>query len=156
MLPALGIAIIGGVAVFGAKYTNAQTMPTGPNSSLAQKLSQRFNLNQTDVQKFFDEEHQARESQMQQNLETKLSQAVTSGKITEAQKQAILAKMAELKSNKPDMANFKSLTQEQRKAQMDQKKVELEAWASQNGLSMQTLQDLMVLKFRGPGHMMAH
>lgn len=129
-------------SVFGVGLVGAQDS-TNPASSLVQKIAQRFNLNPSDVQKVFDEEHEERHQKMQEKMEQRLSQAVTDGKITESQKQAIINKFAEMKNNKPDPEHFKNMTEEQRHQEMEQKKAELETWASQNGLSLDTLHELM-------------
>lgn len=123
---------------------------TGSNSIVA-AIAAKFNLNQSDVQAVFDEEHNKREAEMQKQVETKLTQAVTDGKITEAQKQAIIAKMTEMKSNRPDKAAFQSMTEDQRKAQMEARKAEMDAWLSQNGLTQEIFREL-VGGPRGRGH----
>lgn len=138
--PVLALAIIG-TSLATTNFVSAQNT-TGSNSLVA-AIAAKFNLNQSDVQAVFDEEHQKRETEMKQQMEAKLTQAVADGKITEAQKQAILKKFAEMKNNRPNPDEFKNLTQEQRKAKMDEKKKEMETWANQNGIDLQTLQGLI-------------
>src|SRR5688500_1654770 len=97
LLPILGIALIS--TLFGANYVSAQdTSATSP--SIVQKIAQRFNLSQTDVQKVFDEAHEERMSKMKVQVEERLNQAVKDGKITEAQKQALLSKFTEMMTQK--------------------------------------------------------
>lgn len=138
--PVLALAIITAAAATSG-FVSAQDT-TGPNSLVA-AIAAKFNLNQTDVQAVFDEERTKHEEEMKTQTEAKLTQAVTDGKITEAQKQAIIAKMTEMHNNRPNKDDFKNLTQEQRKAQMDQKKTEMDSWLSQNGLTQETFRELM-------------
>ncbi len=150
----LGLAGLGilGATTFGAVSTFAQTNE-GFQSSLIQKIAQRFNLNQADVQQVFDQNKTHRRNQRQQNLTDKLTQAVKEGKITEAQKQAIIAKFADLKNNRAD---FKNLTPDQRKQAMDQKKTDMHSWATQNGIDLDTLKSILGGPGMGMGGMRGH
>lgn len=136
----MALAIIA-TAVATSTLVSAQDT-TGANSIVA-AIAAKFNLNQSDVQAVFDEEHTKREAEMQKQTETKLTEAVSAGKITEAQKQAILAKMTEMKNNRPEKGAFQNMTEEQRKAQMEAKKGEMDAWLSQNGLTQEVFRELM-------------
>src|SRR5690349_12080215 len=102
----LGAGIFGSGSVFAQTTTDTQN----PMNSLVQKIASKFNLNQSDVQAVFDQAHQERESEMKANFASQLSQLVTDGKITEAQKQLISNKRAELDSqreaNRESMQNL--------------------------------------------------
>ena len=78
-------------------------------------------------------EHESRRSEMQATrkaeLEAKLTQAVTDGKITAAQKQLILAKHAELQA---EHAADRDASREERAAE----RAELETWAKENGIDL--------------------
>ncbi len=142
--PILALAIIG-TAVATSGFVSAQDT-SGPNS-LVSAIAQKFNLNESDVQSVFDEQRAKHREEMKANLEQKLTKAVADGKITEAQKAAILAKITANQADKPDFGEFKNLTPEQRKAKMDEKRTEMENWAKENGLTLDTLHDLI----GGPG-----
>lgn len=110
----------------------------GRSRTIIQKLVQKFNLKESDVQAVFDEVRREHQNQMQANLEERLTQAVKDGKITEAQKQLILAKHKELQDKREkDFANWQNLTPEQKREKMQTQKDELEAWAKQNGIDLQ-------------------
>lgn len=144
--PVLALAIIG-TSLATTNYVSAQDT-TGPNSLVA-AIAAKFNLNQTDVQAVFDEQRTKHEEEMKTQMEAKLTQAVTDGKITEAQKQAIIAHFAEMKnerssssSNRPNKVEMQNMTEEQRRAKMDARKVQEDAWLSQNGLTREILQGI--------------
>ena len=151
--PVLAVAIIA-AGLMSTNLVSAQDA-TGANSLVA-AIAQKFNLNQTDVQAVFDEQRSKHQAEMKAQMETKLTQAVADGKITEAQKQAILAHHTQAKENRPDKAEFKNLTEEQRKAKMDQKKTEMDSFLSQNGLTRETLQEIMGHKGMGGRKMFMH
>ncbi len=150
LLPAVTLLVVG-ASIFGVHGVLAADTDN-PESTLVQKIATKFNLNQDEVQKVFDEEHAVREAEMQTKNEDRLSQLVTDGKITEAQKTLILNKQKELKANRPDKDSFKNLTPEERKSQMEAKKTELENWAKENGIDIKYLFGFGGHGFRGgPG-----
>ncbi|MFH1713080.1 MAG: hypothetical protein ABH896_02750 [Candidatus Jacksonbacteria bacterium] len=101
----------------------AQTRAQGPNidfrTNIIQKLAERFNLDSNKVQEVFDEARSERQQKMQENMENRLNEqldnAVSAGKVTEEQRQAILAKKAEMQEKYQDL---KDLTPEQRQVKM--------------------------------------
>lgn len=151
-LPALGAILVGSTMfmvgnVSAEGFQNRQT-------EIAQKIAQKFNLNQSEVEKVFTDFHQEKQSQRQAQLTEKLNQAQKDGKITEAQKTAILTKLAEKTASRPDMG--KDQTAEQRKASMEQQKTEMDNWLKVNGLTTETLKSIIGGGFQGmgKGHMM--
>lgn len=147
LLPAVTLLVVG-ASIFGAHGALAADTDN-PESTLVQKIATKFNLNQDEVQKVFDEEHASREAEMQTKNDERLSQLVTDGKITEAQKTLILNKQKELKASRSDKGSLKNLTPEERKSQMDAKKAELESWAKENGIDVQYLFGFGGHGFRG-------
>ncbi len=128
---------------------------TGANSMVA-AIAQKFNLNQSDVQTVFDEQRSKHQAEMKSQMESKLTQAVADGKITEAQKQAILTHHDAMKDSRPNRGEFQNLTEEQRKAKMDERRAEMDAWLSQNGLTQEKLQEVMGHRGMGGKMMMRH
>lgn len=150
ILPILGAVVIAGGSILSSTLVSAQETSTQPQS-IIQRIAQRFNLSEADVKTVFEQERQEHQAQMKAELETRLTQAVTDGKINQEQKAAILNKFADMKADKVDPGQFKNLTKEQRKAEMDQKKADLEAWAKDSGLTLEVLQSLMGHEGRGFG-----
>lgn len=129
----IGLAGVAGLGVASAATTTSSD--DGGTSSIVSKLAEKFNLKESDVQSVFDEERAAHEATMEQRMEDKLSQAVKDGKLTEAQKDAIIAKHKELRSEREaDREAMESMTDEERKAAMEQKRADLEAWAEENDI----------------------
>lgn len=132
----IGVAGIGGLGV-----ASAATEPTTDgHTSLITKLAQKFNLKEADVAAVFDEDRAAHEADMKQRMEDRLARAVSDGDITQAQKDAILAKLAQLKSEREaDRDSMKVKTAAERKALMEQHRSELSAWATQNDIPLRYL-----------------
>ena len=138
--PILAAAIIGSILA-SSNMVSAQN--TAGSNSLVAAIATKFNLNQSDVQAVFDEQREKHQAERKAEIETKLTQAVADGKITEAQKQAILARHQEMQSNRPDKDEMRNMTAEQRNAKMEERRSEMNAWLSTNGLSQDIFRELM-------------
>ena len=138
----LGALILG--SVVGVSVANAQE--NGIRSKLAQKIAERFNLDQNEVGQFLQNERQARQGEYKSQLEERLSGAVTNGSLTEEQKQALLAKLEELKVNKGEL---KDLSSEERRDAIEIQRQELQNWADENGIDLNELS----LKEKGFGRL---
>lgn len=135
---ALAVALVAGGGA-AAVQAAANDSASGP-ANIITKLAQKFGLKEADVRAVFDEEFAVRKADMQARMQERLNQLVTDGKITEAQKQLIVAKQQELAAARAtEMESFKDKTPEERKALMDQKRTELESWAKANGIDVQYL-----------------
>lgn len=134
---ALAVALLVGGGVYTAQAASTQGTQV---SSLVQKIAQKFGVPQADVQAVFDANKQEHMQHMQAQAEQRLTDLVTAGKITQAQKDLIVVKQKELQAN--HQANFevmKGKTQAERKTAMDAQRTELEAWAKTNGIDLRYL-----------------
>lgn len=134
---ALAVTLLVGGGAYSAK---AASTPGTQMPSLVQKIAQKFGVPQADVQAVFDAERQEHMRHMQAQAEQRLTDLVTAGKITQAQKDLIVAKQKELQTKR--QAHFEAMqgkTQAERKAAMEAQRTELEAWAKTNGIDMQYL-----------------
>lgn len=132
---------IGGVAAVSAQTDTASSDPT---SSLVTKIAQKFNLKTEDVASVFNEDRQAKETERTAQAEKELTQAVADGKLTAAQKDAILAKRKELQAQRDsDRQAMDSKTDSERKAAMEAKKTELDNWVKQNNIPTDYVRYLM-------------
>jgi hypothetical protein len=160
MIPIATIAFVGlGMFAASTVYAETQTDPKDPMTTLVQKIADKFGLKQSDVQTVFDQEREARKVKMEEEYESRLTTLVKDGKITEAQKQLILAKHKELETSRQSaMQNEKGKTEEERKkdreankTKMDTERKELEAWAKQNNIDVQYLMGFGMRGGHGPG-----
>lgn len=145
----VGAIGIGGLATTG--IANAQTNGGAngdPTTSLVDKIASTFNLDKSKVQKVFDENRTEREAKHEQMMSERLQKLVDDGKITAAQKTAIETKLKEMKADRDaNKDKMKDMTQDERKAAMDKKRQDLEAWAKEQGLDLTVLRGIL----GGPG-----
>lgn len=136
---ALTTAIGSGILTTNA-FAQDQATSGGPMSGIVEKIATRFSLNKDDVQKVFDDARQEEMAKHEAVYQERLTQLVTDGKLTEAQKQLILSKKAELNSQRESQrASMEGKTAEERKAAMEAEKTALESWAQSNSIDIQYL-----------------
>jgi len=127
----LGIAaIIAIMAVTSAGIAGAQSFG---NPDIVQKLAERFGLNVEEVQRVFDQQRDERMQQAQEKMNDRLEEFEQEGRITEDQKNQILAKQEEVQSQILDLGD---LSPEERKEKMSQIKTDLRDWAEENGIDI--------------------
>jgi competence protein ComGC len=145
LIPALALTMAGTV-LFATNQVNAQG--TDRQTTLVQKLADKFGLNKDEVQAVFDQEKTDRQADRQNKFGARLDQLVKDGKITEAQKQLILDKFKTIEADRAaKMEQMKSMTPDQRKAAMKADHEALQKWASDNGIDLKSV-------FGGFGHRM--
>jgi hypothetical protein len=137
VVPALAITIIS-IFVLTATPAFAETKTNNnPFSGLIQFISQKFGLDQNKVQTAVNDYKTQQKTTMQRekqdNEQNRLDNLVKQGKITSAQEKLILDELKTLRE-KYNPAKLKDLTPEERKAQMDKEKAEIETWAKENNI----------------------
>jgi hypothetical protein len=131
----VGVGLLGSAQVF-AESSSSQN----PSSSLVQRIADKFGLKASDVQAVVDQSKKDSEAQRETNYESQLSQYVKDGKITEAQKQLIIAKHKELETSlQANMQNMKSMTPDELKAFAQNKMQDLRNWSKQTGIDFRYL-----------------
>lgn len=140
IIPLLALTILGS-SIYAAGVVQAEDTPQGPGySSIITKLVAKFNLNEEEVKAVFDSERQERETEMETKRQEELNKLVTDGKITEEQKQLIIAKQKELGDQmQANRESEKDLSREDRQKLQQTRMEELKAWAQTNGIDEQYL-----------------
>lgn len=132
------VGLTGAMGIGVASAATDTTSSEKGRSSLVDRIAEKFNLNKDEVKAVFQEQHLERKAEMQQRMEDRLDQAVADGKLTEGQKQKVLAKLAEIREQHE--AAFEAMqdkTPEERKAFKQELHGELEdlkAWAEENDI----------------------
>jgi hypothetical protein len=85
------------ISLVGVTSATSGTKP----ASLASELAAKFNLKQADVQAVLDAHKGEKHMYREQKVKEHIAQAVKDGKITQAQADALIAKLAELHPVKP-------------------------------------------------------
>jgi len=135
-----------GLATHALAATNSNS--TSPIDSLVEKIATKFSLNKDEVQAVFDQDKTERQAEMTTKMkaraEERLTQAVTDGKITQAQKDLITAKMSEVETKLKDVEAITD--KEDQRAALDQLRADVSKWAADNNLDSRYVQFL-----GGPG-----
>lgn len=152
LLIAGAVAGIGLATATGVGIASAATNQNG-SDSLVDKLATRFNLNKDEVNQVFEEERAERHAEMQQKMEERLTKAVAEGKLTEEQKQKVLAKQAELQAEmeKSFREGLEGKNKEERVQLMQQRHEELQKWADENDIPLKYLGFVVHKMGPGPG-----
>lgn len=140
-LLATAAVVVGlGVASAGVIHAQSPTSPTNPMSNLINAIATKFNLNPTDVQQVFDDQHAQMEVQHQQAMKDHLAQLVMDGKLTQEQADKITSKLQELESqHEANKTAFQGKTKEEVRTLMEQERTQLEQWAKDNNIPMEYL-----------------
>ncbi len=151
LLVAGAVTSISLASIAGVGVASAASNDTG-ESSLVNKIATKFNLNKDEVKAVFDADRTDHEAEHQKKVEEDLTQAVKDGKLTETQKSLILAKQKEVKAAmESDRDTMKDKSDTERKAAMEQKRTDLEAWAKQNSIPTEYLRYIMMHGHMGHG-----
>lgn len=128
LIASLGVTAVGVGTTFAASNAAAQE---GGVNHLVEAIATRFHVSVTDVQTVFDEERASMEAEHQAKEAEHLAQAVTDGKLTQAQVDLLTAKHEEMEAF---METLKDKTPEERDAAMKTQMDEFKAWADEQGI----------------------
>src|SRR4051812_24138055 len=89
VVPIVVLTLAAGSGATALAATDASSTSAN-KQNLAQEIANKFHLNSSDVQSVIDQHHAEKQQAHEAKYEDRLSKAVTDGKLTDAQKQAIL------------------------------------------------------------------
>lgn len=135
---AIFFPIFAAVMISGALWsTNQVNAETSDPISIIDRIAEKFNLNRDEVQQVFDEAKIEHQDMMQERLINALNEAVSEGKITSEQKEAILEKHNEIMANREAMMEeMKNMTPEERRFAMQNRGEDLREWAQNQGINL--------------------
>lgn len=164
------ILAIASIASISAPVMAATNTSVCSDSTKIAEIASRHGISKAQAKK----ECETKTKDMQKKFENQLAKLVSSKKITQAQSDAIKAKAPEVRDsihtilgNPPTKSEMDSMTDAQRKASFDAKKVELdklkasvEQWLTDQGISKDLINQLMPtpkgggdkMRSGGPGH----
>jgi hypothetical protein len=134
VLPALVLGVLAVGAFLGGQQAFADY--NDGNNTIVQMLAERFGVEESEVEAVFDEHRTVRMQERQQEMEGRLEDAVNEGLLTSEQKDALLQKMEEWHSEKPD---FGSMTREEHREAMESHRDEMQQWAEDNGIDLSVI-----------------
>ena len=139
-----------GAGSLGMGLASAETNSTSSSNSLADKIATKFGLKKAAVQAVFDEEHTARKAERTQQIADKLAAGVKAGTITQAQSDAITARVKQLQAaHEANRDKMESMTDDERKAAMEAERTALKQWITDNKIPDEFAR---LLRMGGRGH----
>jgi hypothetical protein len=123
---ALAVLVLGGA---GLTYAQGGSWAYGGNG-LVDRIAERFNLDQNEVNQVVDEFRQERKAEMKNRGAERLNQAVEDGQITQDQKEMIEQKREEHQSEIQD------LSPEVRWQEKNEHREEMHDWAEENNIDI--------------------
>jgi len=139
ILPTIAILALG-AGIVGVNFVRADESSSNTHTTIIERLSEKFGINENDVEAVFEEVKSERMAEKEKAHDDRLNQLVANGDITEEQKQLLIAKHEELRAEKQEnFGNFKDLSFEERKELKENHNQELEKWAEENGIDLQFL-----------------
>lgn len=130
----LGLTGLGAVGAVSAATTSTDA---STNSSLVEKIASKFGLDKNKVQAVFDEDRDERRSEMKEKRLEELKQAVTDGKLTQAQADHITSVWNEIENLMGDGSpkDASDATRDAIKQKMD----DLKTWAEEQNLDLKEI-----------------
>ena len=129
IVPTAALMAMIGVNVYATDTEEAE------RTSLIDRIIAQFNLNKDDVQKVVDQERTQRQQEHRDRVVASLTDAVTQGKITEEQKNMILAKHEEMQKTRTEERTAGDRTAN--RAARAQERQEMVQWAKDNNIDTQ-------------------
>lgn len=133
------LVMIGVGSFYAVNKVAAVTTPISWHQNLVGRLAKAFGKTETQVQTVFNQSRTDQQAARETEYLVKLDAAVKAGTINPAQKQLLLAKHAEMIKLRPEPGFDSNQDRDQRRADMIQRRTELEAWAKQNNLPLDLL-----------------
>ncbi len=151
MIPMAALAIVGVAGAYGVSAVSADSSSTDPQGSLVQKLADKFHIDKTQVQAVFDADRAEHQAKQEDNYKQRLEKAVTDGKLTSAQKDAVLTEHNKLAAEMK--AAMEQSSGSDPRTAMEKIKKEAQDWATQNNIDAKWLMGFGGMKggHGGPG-----
>ena len=128
----VSLIFAGALSVYAADSAGTLNYP-----EIVDRIAKAFNLDPAKVNDVFNQYRKDKQAEalelFQKRFESMLDQAVKNGEITQAQKDAILSKMADVRKKRDEIDNSK-LTAEERANELALLRQDVRDWAEKNGI----------------------
>lgn len=115
------------------KNSQSQNQTGSVFPPIIQKIIDKFGLNKDEVQKVIDEDRDERQNQMKAKFEERLSDAVKLGKLSQEQKDKIIAKYEEMYKNQKE---WQSLTPAEKRRKSFEWNEEMRKFMENEGINL--------------------
>ena len=139
----VGAAIVAGSMM---AVTAASAHYGGDNSERVAEFAERFELEESEVQAYFDEKHEARQQERETARAEHMAGLVEAGTLPQEQADALSAKHEELRAAVQSLKESDA-SREEMKSQMEENRDAMQAWAEEQGINLDD-----VRPEKGEGH----
>jgi hypothetical protein len=137
LIPAVAATVIaGGIGLYGAHNLALADSSQSSHETLAQTIASAFGLDATKVQGVISQYRQGQQTQRADNYAQRLQAAVTAGKLTQTQEQAILAEHNTLAA---ELQTAQGQTGSARRTALQKVQSDAQAWATANNIEVRWL-----------------
>lgn len=136
-----------GIGTASAQSTTGQT-------SVVDKMVEKFNLNRDDVQTVFEEVHDERHAEMEAKRAERLASLVEDGTLTQEQADALQAKHDEMEALRESWRD-EGLTSDEIRQNMQDVRDGFKTWAEEQGIDLDNIRPASG-EFGGHGHRGPH
>jgi hypothetical protein len=138
----VGAGVVAGLALGAAGYVGATDATDTSLPPMVEGLAEKFNLDKEEVTAYLETEREERQATREADFTKALDEAVASGKLTEAQKTALVAKHEELQAKREAL---RGSTGTDKREAMQALRAEMDAFLEEQGIDEDILPEF------GPG-----
>jgi len=137
LLAAVAVTTVATGSIIGIGAVSAHG--NGENKDeLVTKLAEKFNVDASEVESVFEEQHAVMEQKRDAKRAEHLQSLVDAGTITADQKTALETKFAEMETAREALRD-QDLTREEMHAKMEEGRTAIDAWAKEQGIDLKTI-----------------
>ncbi len=137
LIAALAVTTIATGSILGVSAASAHG--SGDNKDeLVTKLAEKFNVDASEVESVFEEQHAEMEAERDTKREEHLQSLVDAGTITADQKIALETKFTEMETARESIKD-QDLTHEEMHTKMEESRTAFEAWAKEQGIDLSAI-----------------
>jgi hypothetical protein len=138
----IAASAVGVISIATLSYAAVARADTS-SDSLAGKIAQKFNVNEDEVQQVMEEHRKERHVEHEAELKSKIDQLAAEGKITSEQKELLINKFEEMKTERESAKEeFKNLTHDEKREKMESRKAEMDKWLEENDIDKSVVENL--------------
>lgn len=147
----LAMGLMAGVVIGGATLGTIGVSAQSSDTSVADRIADRFSLSSDEVQAEFDAIREEKMEAHEAEHAERIAGFVEDGTLTQEQADALEARREEMKAAREELKNS-DLSREEMKAQMQEAKEEFKAWAEEQGIDLEAIRPEKGEGRRGHGH----
>lgn len=133
----IGAAVVVG-SLMATSLVGAHPFSDESREERVAELAERFNLNEDEVRTYFEEKREEHRAEMEEKHAQRLAELVEDGTLTQEQADALSAKHEEMRQGMEELRESDA-SREEIHEEMESLREELEAWAEEQGIDLDSI-----------------